>query len=289
MTGKAPAAPRLRHPVVLAHGLFGFDSVGTGRWRFRYFANLPDWLRASGNRVLVTRAHPVGRIATRAAQIARQIESAFGSEPVHLFGHSMGGLDCRFLISHLGLGHRVRSLTTLGTPHRGSVVADAVSGWARPNSATRAFLRSVGWEPELLSELGRRGAETFNANTPDLPSVLYQSVAGVFPNSCRRDFRQLPHRAVTGPMLDRHEGPNDGMVGEASARWGSVHETWAGDHFNLVNWVNPSTRWPGINSCRLADFARLMSRLESDEHDDGSQRDDSAGTDGTRPIGKTPD
>jgi triacylglycerol lipase len=289
MVPQALAAPRLRRPIVLAHGLFGFDSIGTSRWRFRYFANLPDWLRASGNRVLVTRAHPVGRIATRAAQVAKQVENAFGSEPVHLFGHSMGGLDCRHLISHLGLGHRVRSLTTLGTPHRGSVVADAVCGWTRPKSATRAFLRAVGWEPELLSELSREGAARFNENTPDLPGVFYQSVAGVFPNSCRRDFRQLPHRAVTGPMLDREEGPNDGMVGEASARWGGAHETWPGDHFNLVNWVNPSERWPGINACRLGDFARLLARLEPDEHEGGSRGDDSAGTDGPGPTGKSTD
>ena len=272
MAGKPSAAPRLRHPVVLAHGLFGFDSIGSGRWRFSYFANLPDWLRASGNRVLVTRAHPVGRVATRATQVARQIEGAFGSEPVHLFGHSMGGLDCRHLISRLGLGHRVLSLTTLGTPHRGSVVADAVRGWARPKSASRAFLRSVGWEPELLLELSREGAEKFNANTPDLPGVFYQSVAGVFPDRCRRDFRQLPHRAMTGPLLDRCEGPNDGMVGEASARWGHEHETWAGDHFNLVNWVNPSARWPGVNACRLADFARLLARLERDEQSSSPTR-----------------
>lgn len=283
MKGHPVPAPLLRHPLVLAHGLFGFDSIGIGPWKFRYFANLPGWLRSSGNRVLVTRAHPAGRIATRSGELMAQIDSAFGPEPVHLVGHSMGGLDCRHLITRAGMGCRVKSLTTLGTPHRGSVVADKASELARPNSQTRAFLRLVGWEPEVLTELSREGAARFNAQTPDHPGVFYQSVAGVFPNACRRDFLQLPHRVVTGPLLDRHEGPNDGMVGEDSARWGSASETWPGDHFNLVNWVNTSARWPGVNGCRLEDFARVLGRLRGAEDDDGAPRDDSAGTDGKAP------
>jgi triacylglycerol lipase len=280
MAVEAVPAPRLSHPIVLVHGLFGFDSVGKGRWSFRYFANLPDWIRASGNRVLVTRSHPCGRIATRAAQVARQVEAAFGKEAVHLVGHSMGGLDCRRIISGQGWGRRALSLTTLGTPHRGSVVADGVASWARPKTATRALLRALGWEPELLRELSRAGAAEFNSLHPDCPEVLYQSVAGVFPDECRRAFRQLPHRAITGPWLGRDEGANDGMVSATSARWGLHQETWPGDHFNLVNWVNPSPRWPGINACRLADFARLLSRLEPAGGDGSSARSDSAGTDG---------
>ena len=36
----------------------------------------------------------------------------------------MGGLDARYLISRLGMADRVLSLTTLGTPHRGTSFAD---------------------------------------------------------------------------------------------------------------------------------------------------------------------
>jgi len=36
---------------------------------------------------------------------------------VHLFAHSMGGLDARHMITHLGMANRVRTLTTIGTPH----------------------------------------------------------------------------------------------------------------------------------------------------------------------------
>jgi triacylglycerol esterase/lipase EstA (alpha/beta hydrolase family) len=36
----------------------------------------------------------------------------------------MGGLDARYAISLLGLARRVASLTTIGTPHRGTPVGD---------------------------------------------------------------------------------------------------------------------------------------------------------------------
>ena len=45
-------------------------------------------------------------------------------EPVHLFAHSMGGLDSRYMISQLDMADRVLTLTTIGTPHRGTSFAD---------------------------------------------------------------------------------------------------------------------------------------------------------------------
>lgn len=273
------AAPILDSPIVLMHGLFGFDAIGLGPWKMAYFPRLREWLESSGNRVLITRSHPAGRIATRASQVAQQIQDQFGNAPVHLIAHSMGGLDARYLITHLGWSHRVISLTTLGTPHHGSVVADVGSGLVRPEGAAAGLLRLLGWEPEFGVELSRPGCAAFNQQTPDSPSVYYQSVAGIFPNACRRHFRQLPHRVFTVPLLDRFEGPNDGMVSATSARWGAHHEVWAGDHFNLVNWVSSSTRWPEVNATRLPEFAGLLARMRTVECNGNVTPSESAGTD----------
>src|SRR5581483_499729 len=51
----APATvPRLRDPIVLVHGLLGFDRLGLGEWTVaHYFSNLPAVLRAAGNEVLI--------------------------------------------------------------------------------------------------------------------------------------------------------------------------------------------------------------------------------------------
>ena len=40
----------------------------------------------------------------------------------------MGGLDSRYMISKLDMADRVLSLTTLGTPHRGTAFADWAVG-----------------------------------------------------------------------------------------------------------------------------------------------------------------
>src|SRR5438874_2494875 len=47
---------------------------------------------------------------------------------VNLVAPSMGGLDCRDMISSLGMADKVASLTTVGTPHHGSPVADITFG-----------------------------------------------------------------------------------------------------------------------------------------------------------------
>ena len=109
--------PQLRSPIVLVHGLFGFDQVRMGPLVLvDYFHGIPPVLRAAGNRVLVPKLSPTASIASRAAQLKAFIDRESPGEPVHLVGHSMGGLDCRYLITHLDMASRVLSLTTLGTP-----------------------------------------------------------------------------------------------------------------------------------------------------------------------------
>src|SRR5262249_5187529 len=55
--------------------------------------------------------------ARRAAQGLHR--TALAARAVHVFAHSMGGLDARYMISRLGMAKRVLSLTTIATPHRG--------------------------------------------------------------------------------------------------------------------------------------------------------------------------
>src|SRR5262245_38584180 len=115
----------LHHPVVFAHGLLGFDYLRLGPWRLAcYWSNLPEAVRAAGNRVHVAKVAPVGRVAERAGQLKTFLDEHCPNEQVHIISHSMGGLDSRYLISKLGMASRVLSLTTIATPHRGTPFAD---------------------------------------------------------------------------------------------------------------------------------------------------------------------
>src|SRR5260370_42271499 len=117
--------PRLRTPVVLVHGLLGFGRYQVAGYTLtNYFPGISEALEQAGNRVLIPNLSPTGGTAQRAKQLKDFLLEHSPNEPVHLLAHSMGGLDSRYMISRLGMANHVLTLTTLGTPHRGSSFAD---------------------------------------------------------------------------------------------------------------------------------------------------------------------
>jgi hypothetical protein len=75
---------------------------------------------------------PSNSIEANAAQLASKlpkIADRFGVDSFHLIAHSKGGLDTRYFLQFLypiflSKNYTILSLTTLGTPHNGSVGAD---------------------------------------------------------------------------------------------------------------------------------------------------------------------
>ncbi len=249
------AVARLRAPIVLAHGLLGYDQVRLCGWTLaEYFPGIPDYLRAAGNRVLVARVCPTSGVAERAGQLKAFIDRETGGEPVHLIAHSMGGLDARFMISRLSMAWRVLSLTTVATPHRGSAFAD----WAlrRFERVVRPVLDLFALPGQAFYDLTTDRCREFNRQVPDAPGVRYFAVAGRHEGSWLCPEWHLPHRIVL-----RAEGPNDGVVSIASATYGEDTEVWEGDHLSLVNW--PARWWRSRlpHRDRRPDYGRLVARL----------------------------
>src|SRR5262245_14685490 len=171
--------PTLRNPIVFAHGLGGFDRLHLGKWVFvRYWSGIPEALAAAGNRVLVARVSPLGGVAERAAQLRVFIDRHAPGESVHVLAHSMGGLDARYMIARLGMAPRVLSLTTIGTPHRGTAFADW--GLRRLGPVLRPFFDLLGLSPQAFRDVSQAGCRPFNEQVPDDPRVRYFSVAGRF-------------------------------------------------------------------------------------------------------------
>jgi triacylglycerol lipase len=247
--------PHLRCPIVLVHGLFGFDRMRVGRWVLSdYFRGIPDVLRQGGNCVLVPRLSPTGGISARAAQLQAFLDREAPGEAVHLIAHSLGGLDSRFLISRLGQADRVVTLTTIGTPHRGTSFADWGMRWLAP--LLQPILDLLGVCSEAFPDLTLASCRTFNEQVPDHPRVRYFSVAGRFAGGWLRPEWQMSTRIV-----QRLEGPNDGVVSVASAAYGESCEVWDGSHMNLINWINPLAHVGGVCPNHTRDYVRLVRRL----------------------------
>ncbi len=126
-----------RHCVVLVPGFFGFESFGA----LRYFVSVKDVLEQAfaerGLDVVVVEVatYPTSSIRHRAARVLESIAELSKDEagPMHIIGHSTGGLDARLAITptaslptnvEFDAYHRVHSLVTVATPHYGTPTAD---------------------------------------------------------------------------------------------------------------------------------------------------------------------
>jgi pimeloyl-ACP methyl ester carboxylesterase len=108
-------------PIVLAHGYLGFGTLGPLVY-FRQVAGIFTQLGAQD--VYATNVNPKGGIEERSADLAAQIRQHVPTGQAHLIAHSMGGLDARYLIGRQNGRDMIATLTTLGTPFRGTLAAD---------------------------------------------------------------------------------------------------------------------------------------------------------------------
>jgi triacylglycerol lipase len=189
------------------------------------FNSLAQCLRDRGFRALFPQVAATSGIVERAKQLREQI-LRWTDQPVNLIAHSMGGLDARYMITHLGMADRVRSLTTIATPHRGSFMADWFIANYRNRVPLLLALEAFGVNVDGFRDCRPAVCQAFNETTPNAPNVAYFSYGASVPQA-----RVTPFLRRAWTVLTPVEGPNDGMVSVASARWGEYLATIAADHF----------------------------------------------------------
>lgn len=228
---RAPAASsrwHTRHPIVLAHGWGCIDRVLPTQLGYSSFRDIPAALRAYGHQVHVARVAPAASIDLRASQLAQQIIAL--DQRVNVIAHSMGGLDARLAIARYGLGERVASLTTIGTPHQGTPLADAALALGDFRRA-RGLLRRVGLDMDGVYDLSTARMRSFNQQVPDAPGVRYAHVLAAVERGAVHAMLAGAHR-----FLIRAAGRNDGVVPADSQRWGEALEELAADHWAQIGW-----------------------------------------------------
>jgi triacylglycerol lipase len=219
-------APR---PVVLVHGILGFDQLGVAGARIEYFRGVARDLAARDVTTYAVRLPPLASVPARARALADAV-AALPHDRVDLIAHSLGGLDARWALSRLGLASRVASLVTIATPHRGTPLADLAVGG--PLDWARRLVASVGMPLDALSWLTTDALERFNREVPDAPGVRYACVVG----AATRLRTPLPLLAMSHAYLRRVAGANDGLVPAASQAWGETLAEIDADHFAQIGW-----------------------------------------------------
>ncbi|KAJ2818817.1 hypothetical protein GGI24_004981 [Coemansia furcata] len=183
-----------RNPMVLCHGLYGFDVRGPEKLpllQVHYWRGIREALEGAGAKVVIAKVPGTGGVRERAHQLDSLLASRLPQEKVNIVGHSMGGLDARYLITHVNpKSYSVGTLTTVCTPHRGSPFMD----WCRdylslgyrvdPDQLIRDF--ATLWRNG--NSMGDMGAA--DAVLPDdvlrerIGSIIGQAVAGNAPMAC---------------------------------------------------------------------------------------------------------
>ncbi len=197
VTAAARNAPT-RYPVLLVNGI---DNSPLFRWNERIVRMMHE---RGGHQVFVATLPPFAPPRVRVPMLwkrIREVQRATGAEHVNLICHSLGGLDCRYLVSPGGFAldggdvdpDVVVSVTTVGTAHRGTQVADAALGLGAQGEQARilddlaslagdwfgdAPLESDASLRDALRALSRAEAPAFNAAITDRDGVFYQSWAG---------------------------------------------------------------------------------------------------------------
>jgi triacylglycerol lipase len=222
--------------IILAHGILGFGNVLPVQ-PVNYFNGIKDLFEDAGHEVYCPSVPALGSLKVRSKQLADKLVQRWpgGGSPIFLLAHSMGGLDCRrMLTDNPEIAQRVRRLITVGTPHFGSPVADYLlqpSFLGLPNPLqllTGIFVHDAG----ALNDLKTRAALYDNR----VPNVDYLCVGCDASKSTPRSqfFKEAGHRGGFGAI------PNDGVVSLASSSdthdKASLHAVWPVDHGEAVGW-----------------------------------------------------
>jgi len=277
-------------PIILACGIARFDAIresiaamlkpaGVSLSDSRhYFKGIRSHLESHGHLVRHTRVSFAAGVETRAGQLAGQVNEILaetGAAQAHIVAHSMGGLDARHMIVGTdGMAARIRSLSTIGTPHWGSPVADyllehGLDNWVGALSPIMDLEGARDLTTEACARFNRE-AEPLEAGN----EVIYFTWS-----SCSDDvFHPLQSAAE---IIRQTEGPNDGLVSVTSQQWKPIltgpttdkfvrqHEfPFPADHLNQLGWWGPPDFEEPFHSLSvLSEWKRRFRETEKNAQD----------------------
>ena len=216
-----------RYPILLVHGVFFRDR------RFpNYWGRIPASLIKNGAALYYGNHQSASSVKDSAEELAvriREIAEQTGCEKLNVIAHSKGGLDVRYAIARCGAAPYIASLTTINTPHRGCEFADYLlekiprSVQEKVSTAYNGTMKKLGdASPDFMAAVRDLTAQACAERDRELSApegILCQSVGSRLDHAAGGKFP-----LNFSYLLVRHfDGPNDGLVAEASFRWGEAY------------------------------------------------------------------
>lgn len=219
---------KTKYPILMVHGVFFRDFE-----ILNYWGRIPAELEKNGARIFYGNHNSAASVKESASELERrilEIVSETGCEKVNIIAHSKGGLDARRAVFCTSAGDYVASLTTINTPHRGCEFADYLLGKVPENVKNGiaskynfAAAKLGDTNPDFLAavyDLTSDKCAQFNEEVKDRQGVYYQSVGSRLKRASGGRFPlNFSYRFVK-----HFDGPNDGLVGEKSFRWGEDYK-----------------------------------------------------------------
>lgn len=257
-----------RHPVVLVPGIFAFDTIAG----VDYWYRIPAALESRGAEVYVPKINAFDSSARRGERLIEQLDNIRAAsngriQKFNLMGHSQGGVTSRYVMNVRP--DLVASVTTMHTPHKGSPLADVVTGVAPEGSVSGVLFGTVsnavgdlvnllsGNQQDesdvyaMLAEFNKPGAAAFNQQ---FPAGVRTSACGQGPDTVTINGETIRLYSWSGTAtvttgIDLTDAlfaatslvfdePNDGVTGRCSSHFGAVlKDNYTMNHIDVNNHV----------------------------------------------------
>ena len=250
-----------KYPIVLTHGLYGFDSLlGIDYWH-----KVPETLRKDGAEVYLTTVSNSHSPSVRGEQLLAQVEEIIavsGADKVNLIGHSHGGPTIRYVASVRP--DLIASVTSIAGVNKGTPVADTLQEWADGSSVFEGLIAPLGnllanvidlisgggYDQDILASMKSMTtaeAAAFNELHPGgIPEtacgegayvengIRFYSWSGAKPRT--NVFDPLDLLTSTTQYFFPKGVPNDGLVSSCSSHLGMViRDDFQMNHLDEVN------------------------------------------------------
>ena len=184
---------------------------------------------------------------TEEAEKAEKFIRTLPHERFHILAHSAGGIVAKFLLQNSPLAKKIISLTTIGTPHQGSFLADIIDG-----------LSFYSYDERRKSLFHRLKTDSIKSLTKDLVLPSHIHTQSVLCSSPVEKF-SLPLKVIPRFFKGYHmKEEGDGFVELSSQKFGKTLGHFELDHLEELGFIFRLNARP-----RRAQFQQMLDTINT--------------------------